>query len=170
MKINIDGVIVVEGKEDVSYLSSFINSLFFATNGSDINQKKINFLQEVSKVNKIYVLTDNDDAGERIRKIIKQEINGVFDLKIKGFARKNYRKHGVAESSKEEIVNLLKDYAQKEEIFYEDYDLVNLISLSDNPGKKREEIISKYRLIDGNNKYLENQLRMLKISKEELWK
>ena len=48
-KIYIDGVIVVEGKSDVSYLSSFVDSLFFITNGYDINNEKIEFLINVSK-------------------------------------------------------------------------------------------------------------------------
>ena len=63
-KINIDGVLIVEGKDDVSYLSSFINALFFTTNGYDINTKKIAFLKEAAKVNKLIVFTDPDEAGE----------------------------------------------------------------------------------------------------------
>ena len=35
-KYYFNGVIVVEGKSDVSYLSSFIDSLYFTTNGYDI--------------------------------------------------------------------------------------------------------------------------------------
>ena len=73
-KSNIDGVIVVEGKEDVSYLSSFLNALFFTTNGLDINKEKIDFLKRASEKNKIIVMTDNDTAGETIKKKIKQAI------------------------------------------------------------------------------------------------
>lgn len=170
MKINIDAVIVVEGKEDVSYLSSFINAYFFTTNGLDINQEKLDFLSRASKANKIIVMTDSDAAGEKIKNIIKSQINGVFEVKTSGNARKNYKKHGVAESDKKEIIELLKPYTVNYEIVHVDYDLVSLVSLDKNPSLKREQIIKKYRLIPGDNKYLENQLNILKISKEELWK
>ena len=50
-KININAVLIVEGKEDVSYLSSFINALFFTTNGYDLNEEKISFLKEAAKRN-----------------------------------------------------------------------------------------------------------------------
>ena len=90
MKINIDAVIVAEGKEDVSYLSSFINAYFFTTNGLDINQEKLDFLSRASKLNKIIVMTDSDTAGEKIKNIIKSQINGVFEVKTSGNARKNY--------------------------------------------------------------------------------
>ena len=169
-KINIDGIIVVEGKEDVSYLSSFINALFFTTNGLDISNDKLDFLSRAAKQNKIIVLTDNDKAGDIIRNKIKSQINGVFEAKIKGFARKNYKKHGVAESNKEEIVEILKPFVSDPPIKKTNYDLVTLISLSNDPNSKRNEICDKYRLIYGDNKSLENQLNMLKISKEELWK
>ena len=67
-KMNIDGIIVVEGKEDVSYLSSFIKALFFTTNGLDISEEKIEFLKRVSEKQKIIILTDSDKAGEIITK------------------------------------------------------------------------------------------------------
>ena len=170
MKNKIDGILVVEGKSDVGYLSSFIDALFFITNGSDINEEKLDFLSRASKVNNIIILTDPDGAGERIRNIIKSKINGVFVANISKNSRKTYVKHGVAEAEKEEILEVLKNFITDKEVFKEKYDLVSLISLSENPEEKREQIINKYRLIKGNNNYLENQLRILRISKEELWK
>ena len=170
MMKKINGVLVVEGKSDVSYLSSFINTLFFTTNGYDINEEKIAFLKEAVKVNKVIVFTDDDKAGETIRNKIKTEINGVFDAKIDANSRKDYLKNGVAEASKESILKALDPYFTEDGPNKVDYDLAGFISLSKDPSSKREEIIKKYRLIDGNNKALENQLRILKISKEELWK
>ena len=76
----------------------------------------------------------------------------------------------MAESSKEEILKALSPYFGETSPFKENYDLTTLISLSENPSAKRDEIIRKYRLIKGNNKSIENQLRILKVSKEELWK
>lgn len=170
MKTNIDGVIVVEGKSDVGYLTSFINSLFFITNGLDVSKEKLDFLKRVSEKRKLIILTDNDEAGERIRNLIKQEISAVFVGKTSKNSRKNYKKHGVAEANKEEVLEILSPFVTEKPISYENYDLVSLVSLSQEPSKKRSGIIKKYRLINGNNKFIENQLRMLCVSKEELWK
>ena len=82
MKNNIDGVLVVEGASDVAYLSGYINTIFFTTGGYDINDKKIEFLNRVSRVNKIIVMTDPDDAGNTIENRIKNKINCVFVAKI----------------------------------------------------------------------------------------
>ena len=166
----IDGVLLVEGKSDIAFLSSFIDTYFFDTNGYDLSKEKIDFLKRVSKVNKIIVFTDPDDAGENIRKKIINQINGVFEAKIKKNSRKNYIKSGVAESYKEDILLALKDYISDGELPRVNYDLNTLISLDANPQEKREEIINRFGLLKGNNRYLEKQLNMLKITKEELWK
>ena len=82
-------------------------------------------------------MTDSDEAGENIRKQIHSAIQGVYDARIKPNSRKNYFKKGVAEAIKEEIVYALKEHVTSEDVFYEEYDLVILISLSDNPSEKR---------------------------------
>lgn len=168
MKYNLDGVLIVEGKQDVSYLSSFINGLFFITNGYDLNQGKIDFLKNAALKNKLIILTDPDDAGDSIRKKLLSQINPVFEVKIIANSRNSYKKRGVAESNKEEIVKALKNYFIEKPITTYKYNLAMLISLSDNSEEKRQLLISKYRLINGNNKSLENQLNILKISPEEI--
>ena len=49
-----------------------------------------------------------------------------------------------------------------------DYHLSNLISLNKNPKAVKEKLINKYRLIDGNNKFIENELNILKIKVMEV--
>ena len=166
-KVYIEGIIVVEGKSDVSYLSSFIDSLWFITNGYDINEEKLDFLKRVSEVNRIIVLTDNDKAGLEIENKIKSEIPSVFTVKTNKIIRKNYIKAGVAETDKEEILRALDQFIGSEKLV-ENYNLTNIISLSSNPEKTRKQIVNDYRLINGNNKYLENQLRMLKVNAKEI--
>ena len=165
-KVYIEGVIVVEGKSDVSYLSSFIDSLWFITNGYDINKEKLDFLKRVSEVNRIIVLTDNDKAGLEIENKIKSEIPSVFTVKTSKNIRKNYKKVGVAETDRQEILRALDQFiGSKKQI--ENYNLTNIISLSSNPAETRKQIVNDYRLINCNNKYLENQLRMLKVNAKE---
>ena len=167
-KINIDGVLIVEGKDDVSYLSSFVNALFFTTSGYDINQEKIAFLLKATKVNKLIIFTDPDEAGERIRNVIKTQIPGVFEAKCQKIIRKNKKKSGIAEMEKVAVLEALKDFTTTKEIEINDYHLSTLISLSKNPCESKNILINKYRLVNGNNKFLENQLNILKINRQEI--
>ena len=170
MKNNINAVLVVEGKSDVAYLSNYIDALFFITGGYDINDKKIEFLSRVNKHNKIIIMTDPDNAGKTIENRIKNKIEGVSIVEIEKNSRKKYKKSGVAESDIKVINDALKEFFTAEEPYDQKYDLSTLISLDKNPVKKREEIVKRFGLLGGNNKAIENQLRMLKIKREELWK
>ena len=167
-KINIDGVLIVEGKEDVSYLSSFLNALFFTTNGYDVNKEKIEFLKLASTTNKLIIFSDSDDAGESIRNKLKSEINGVFEAKCQQNYRKNYKKKGIAESTKESIVDALKEFVSDTPIELYNYDLSTLVSLSTDPEKSKRLIINKYRLIEGNLKSIQNQLNILRVKPHEI--
>lgn len=169
-KVYIDGIIVVEGKSDVSYLSSFIDSNFFITNGYDLNDEKISFLKIAAEVNRIIVLTDNDEAGYQIENKLKNNISGIFAIKSEKITKKNAKKCGVAETTKEEILRVLSPFISsgKSKDQKREYNLASIISLSNNPKETREQIIKEYRLIGGNNKFLEQQLEMLKINEKEI--
>ena len=167
-KINIDGVLIVEGNNDVSYLSSFLNCLFFVTNGYDLCSKKIEFLKEAANRNRLIILTDPDEAGENIRNRLKTQISGVFEAKCRKITRKNTKKSGIAELSKEVVIEALKDYVADKEFLPVNYNLSSLVSLSKSPSNMRLKICEHYRLILGNNKSLENQLNILKISLKEI--
>ena len=167
-KINIDGVLIVEGKDDVSYLSSFVNALFFTTNGYDVSQEKVAFLKEASEVNKLIIFTDPDEAGDKIRNTLKNQLLGAFEAKCEKIVRKNQKKFGVAEMAKSAIIEALRGFATTTEFKTNNYHLSTLISLSKNHKEAKDKLISKYRLIDGNNKSLENQLNILKINPQEI--
>ena len=169
-KYYLDGVLVVEGKSDVSYLSSFISALYFTTNGYDISEEKLDFLARVATINRVVVLTDNDNAGEDIENRIKSKINGIFVRKSRKITRNFSKKCGVAESTKEVIVEALSDLLCEDngQLKKLNYRLNEIISLSADPSFIKEKIINDYRLIDGNIKFLQNQLQMLGIKPEEI--
>ena len=54
-------------------------------------------------------------------------------------------------------------------IFSNKENIENVILLLETE-ENRQKIIQKYHLIYGNNRSLENQLNILKIKKEEVWK
>ena len=47
--MRIDGVIVVEGKSDVAFLSNFIDSEFVVTNGSEVSKDTIEYVKKASE-------------------------------------------------------------------------------------------------------------------------
>ena len=107
MKIN--GIIVVEGKTDIDFLSNFIDAEFVITNGSDIPSDTIDYLKQASKTKDIYVLTDPDYPGERIRKVLDENINGLHHCFVSKELSIKKGKVGVAESTKEEVEKALKN-------------------------------------------------------------
>lgn len=109
MKYYFDGVIVVEGKNDVSFLSSFIDSLFVVTNGYDIPIDEIDFLRNLYN-KKIIVLTDSDDAGKTIRERLKQKLDSSINVEVDITKCNKNNKHGVAECDKQEVVNQLSKF------------------------------------------------------------
>ena len=101
-----DGVIVVEGTGDSSYLSSFICAEYVVLNGYDMPEDIIDYLKHI-KNRKILVMTDPDEAGVSIEKRLR-ETDLKYETRIVDSRMCNkHGKHGVAECKKEEIDRLL---------------------------------------------------------------
>lgn len=107
--MKVDGIIVVEGKSDIAFLSNFIDAEFVITNGSDIPSDTISYLKQASKNKQIYVLTDPDYPGERIRKILDENIDGIHHCFVSKDKSIKKGKVGVAESTKDEVIKALKN-------------------------------------------------------------
>ena len=168
MKKNIDGILVVEGKEDMAFISSYYNGIFVTTNGCEIPAKEIDFLKLTSKKSKILVLTDPDSAGDTIRKRINIEIPSSINLYIEPISRAGRRKHGVAESTKEQIDNILKEYTTEKDIFNEHYSTSDLYKIGLNNKEKRELVCDAFHLGVCNNKNLLLRINYLGIKMSQI--
>ena len=101
-----DGVIVVEGTGDSSYLSSFICAEYVVLNGYDMPEDIIDYLKHI-KNRKILVMTDPDEAGVSIEKRLR-ETGLKYETRVVDSRMCNkHGKHGVAECKKEEILRVL---------------------------------------------------------------
>ena len=78
MKKHLNGILVVEGKEDASYLSNYIASEIVVVNGFELNDNLISYL----KNKKVIVLSDPDEAGKTIRKQLNDRLNNVDNVEI----------------------------------------------------------------------------------------
>lgn len=172
--MKIDGVLVVEGKSDVSFLSNFIETEFVITNGSEISKETISYLKETSKTKKIYVLTDPDYPGERIRKILDENIENLNHCFINKENSIKHGKVGVAESTKEEIVNALKSSVTNNKEVQGNIQMSDLLELGlvgdDNADEKRSEIAKRLNLGHCNAKTFLKRLNYRAINIDELKK
>lgn len=172
MKTQIDGIVVVEGKSDVALLSNYIDAEFVITNGSEIPQETINYLKGKSKNTKIYVLTDPDSPGKRIRDVLDQNIEGLIHCFISKENSIKKGKVGVAEGDINEILNSLKrgiivNHQKSNLIKMEDlYELKYVGHECSN--EKRAQLSKKLNLGFCNGKTFLKRLNYLGISKEEL--
>ena len=168
MKHFIDKIIVVEGKEDVSYLSSFIEAEYITTNGYDIPKEEIEYINEASKHKEILVLVDPDKAGRQIEERLKQKLVNATYISIDISKCIRGEKDGVAEASKEEILRVLNSHFSSKNP-QKSLNLQGNLSKLDLISKELRDYLSKrYHLGKCNLKKLFIRLGTLEISPEEL--
>ena len=106
-KVHYDALIVVEGATDKALLTSFLDSEIVITNGSDVPRGIIEYIKGVSATRDVVVLTDPDAPGKKIRDTLDQEIPGLYHAYIPKERCIKGHKVGIAESSKEDILEAL---------------------------------------------------------------
>lgn len=171
-KLKIDNLIVVEGKTDIDFLSSFIDGKFYSVNGSSISIDDFNYLKEVNKKNKIIVLTDPDYPGLSIRNKINEYLdNDVYNAYVrKEYSIKNH-KVGVAESTKQEVINALSNLKLYKNNITSDLKNIDLFELGlsgQGSYELRKELCDTYNIGYSNSKQLLKKLKLLGINKTDL--
>ena len=156
MKRHLNSILVVEGKEDASYLSNYIASEIVVVNGFELNDNLISYL----KNKKVIVLTDPDEAGKTIRKQLNDKLNNVDNVEIDIAKCSRGHKNGVAECEIDEIMDKLSPF------FVEKFPSESLITSSDlyslgisNNKQLREYVCKKMNLGNCNNKRLLKRIR-----------
>lgn len=166
MKYHISSIIVIEGKDDEAYLSSFIDAIFVKTNGYDIPKEEVSFLNNPRIKKPIIVLTDSDEAGKTIRARLNQLIKTPINVEVNILKCNKKNKHGVAECEKEEIINALKEHIDN----FTTNELVDaafISSLSINKSE-REKLCKELQLGNCNNKTFIKRLNYIGFTKDEL--
>ena len=168
-----DGVIVVEGKGDVSYLSSFINSEYVILNGYDIPESTVDYLRNI-KTREIVVLTDPDEAGITIEKKLREKGFNYTFLKVDISKCNKKGKHGIAECEKDEIIKVFGEKLVQNSVYDGTISLKDFSNLGLMDSKiKQAEVAKSFHLGVCNTKTLFKRLNYNKISVEdikELWK
>ena len=172
MKKKINGIIVVEGKSDVAFLSTFIDAEFVTTNGSEISSKTIEYLQKSSGNRHIFVLTDPDSPGKRIRDVLDQNIPNLKHCFVSKENSIKKNKVGVAESTKEEVLKALSNALETNPSKTSEITISDLMNLGligqENSLEKREKISNKFHLGFCNAKTFLKRINYSGLSLEDI--
>ncbi len=165
-------VIVVEGKTDVQKLQRLIDADYVICNGSAIDEKTIDLINELSKKRKVIIFTDPDYPGTQIRNKISSKVKNIYHAFVDRKKASNGKKLGIAECDDDEILRALSSY------IYEPLETNNLITMKDfislklsgypNSKKLREKLCLKFSLGYGNSKTILKRVNMLNLTLEQL--
>ena len=165
MKLFLKGILVVEGKEDASYLSNYIASEIVVVNGFEIPEPTISYLKNKA----VILLLDPDEAGLKIREKLKKLLPNVIDVEIDINKCNRGIKNGIAECEIDEILSKLHSYVDNEskpESNIKKSDLYELGIIGNKELRKR--VCEKFNLGDCNGKTIYKRLLNNNISLEQL--
>ena len=168
----IDAVLVVEGKMDRDLIHSFLDCDVITTNGSEVSRETIELVRRTALTRRVIVLTDPDAPGKRIRDILNNEIPGLENAFVP--KRKAIKKHkvGVAECSKETILEALEHLVKSEDASTKTVEYADLLDLGLVGGasskEKRDILSEKLHLGECNGKTLLKRCNMLGLTKKDL--
>jgi len=171
MNNKIKEIIVVEGKTDIDFLSSFLDADFYSVNGSAITDQDIEFLAQASKQRGIIVLTDPDFPGMQIRNKIKERIPEAKHAYVRKEVSIKHGKVGVAESTKDEVIHSLSNLISFEDVSGKitNSDLFDLgLNGQDNSSELRKKLCDYLKIGYSNSKQLLLKLNSINISLKEI--
>lgn len=170
MKKKIDGIVVVEGKTDVDFLSAYLDAEFVITNGSAISEDTIKYLKNTKQT--IYVLTDPDFPGKKIRDELSNNISNLKHVFIKKENSIKHGKVGVAEGNIDEIIEAFEHAYTDKKDDKGNIQMCDLISLglvgNDGSSVLRNKICDHFHLGFCNAKTFLKRINNNRISFEEL--
>jgi ribonuclease M5 len=173
--LNIEEIIIVEGKDDTTAIKRAVQADTIETNGSAISAETIRRIKLAQEIRGVIVFTDPDYPGRRIRAIIEEQVPGVkhaFLPKEKAIA-KNGKGLGIEHATNEDIRACLENvYTPKnedfqwEEILLSDIMTARLIGHPDSK-KRRDRLGDLLQIGYTNGKQLQKRLKMFQIEVEQ---
>ena len=165
-------LIVVEGKTDKDIIDSFMDADIVITNGSEVSRETIDYIRRASEIRSVVVLTDPDAPGKRIRDLLDQYIPGLSHAFIPKEKAIKHHKVGVAESSKDVILealgHLIPSSSRPDSTITSD-DLYELKLLGqENSTQLRHQVELKLHLGHTNGKSLLKRCKALGLTRQDL--
>jgi ribonuclease M5 len=169
-------IYVVEGKHDADKIRKIISgAICVVTNGTHITEDTIKLIKEYQKNYEIVLVLDPDFPGEKIRKIITNEIGACKHIYVdKNIAiSKNKKKVGIEHISKNNLSSILENHIHQE------YDRGNMtitdlfeLGLTGNEKSKENRMIvgNYFHIGYANAKEMLRRLNAFHISNEQIRK
>lgn len=177
-KINIQEVLVVEGKCDTENLRRFYDVDTYETKGSAITDDDLERIAYLNGLRGVIVLTDPDYNGERIRKLIMQAVptakhaflnRGEAVPKSKTKGRSLGVEHASFEDLQKALSGVLGSYDDDNRFDITKSDLMRLGLLMGSDSRKRREYLGEHlRIGYTNGKQLLKRLELFGVTLAEV--
>lgn len=173
-KMQIKEVIVVEGKDDTAKIKQAIKADTIETNGSAISKTTLEQIRHAKEIRGVIIFTDPDYPGERIRRIIDEEIPGckhAFLTEKQAAPTKNkYHSLGIEHASVEVIQQALAQVYELVSDSTSDIERCDLLEYGlmggQNAKHRRKMLSEKLHIGHTNGKQLLKRLTMFQITKD----
>lgn len=166
--MKIKELIVVEGKTDLIFLKSFLDADIVITNGSEVSHETLEFIKEANKRQGVIILTDPDYPGLRIRNIVSEYIGECKHAYIEKKKAIKGKKVGIAETSKEDIIDALNNVVTYSNVSSKNISEVDLYELGlfgkSDSKSKRDKVCEYYHLGWCNAKTFLKRVNMFGLS------
>lgn len=163
-------IIVVEGKTDTAIIKKLFDADTIETHGLALDDKTLDYIEEVSKNRGIIILTDPDYPGMKIRNRIIERIPDALHAFVDKKDAIGKKKLGIAEAREEAIIEALENVVTfsntQESLSWEDFIDLGIIGSKET----RMKVYDAFHLGYGNAKTLFKRLNMANITKEEVLK
>lgn len=171
MKMKINEIIIVEGRNDLINLKKYIDAEIIITHGYGLSNKTIELIKLAAKNKGIIILTDPDFAGEQIRKKINKIIPSAKHAFIPVEDAKKENNIGIENASGESIIEALSkvhSFVESTNKEFSTSDLLkyNLIG-SNNSSYRRNFLGKKLGIGYANGKQFLNRLNGYGINRDE---
>ena len=172
-KLQLDAIIVVEGRHDIAALSQFIDATFVATEGSSFPEEVQRLLLTYARLGRTFIiLTDPDVPGEQIRKqlqtLLPQAIHAFVPKELARTTRKVVVEHAHPETLLAALHQavVLSTPAVNTLSYQEFFDL-GLVGTNDAAGR-RLAVFAHYGLGHGSAKTLWKRLNALGLRQADI--
>ena len=147
--------IVVEGKTDADKILSLFQANIITTIFSDCNKQTIYMINQENLKNGVILFLDPDYMGEKIRKMITNQVPNLKQafIKVQDVINNKHHKIGIAEAADEAIkkalINTVTFDTSRQTLSLSEYNLLEL-----NTKQKRLIVCNHYKISYCNNKQL----------------
>lgn len=177
MKLKVEEIIVVEGKDDTRRLQEVLDVDTIETIGSAINEEILEQIEHAQETRGVIVFTDPDFSGEKIRKKIMEvapDAKHAFLPRAQAVPKRSGGSLGVEHASDAAILEALEKIVTP--IAYKKADpvlsrqvLLDYGLIAGAQAKRRRELLGdELRIGYTNSKQLAKRLRMFRITAADL--